>query len=205
MRKIISYEKHLLDFKRLYLEGKKYQELRKRFNCSDKTISRTAKDLNLPPRKNLEELYSRRQGLNFCRDCSADISYLRGDAKRCKDCYKIYRHNYFAIYRKGEKRKETVRKDNATKDAKERKKRYNKSIKGRKSHYKYRMSNKGRSSQRAQVLTRRSRLAKIDGKYSLTAAEVRIVRNEYSRCAFCGSKQKLEIEHLIPVSRGGDK
>ena len=136
-----------------------------------------------------------------CIDCGTDISHKRSDAKRCDKCYEKYRQKYHAKYRKTEKRRETVKRDNDSEAAKLRKRKYNHSLKGKLSHLKYRRTEKGKTSGRAQVLKRRTKISGVGG--NLSAAEIRRVKSEYKTCAFCDEKNKLEIEHLIPISRGG--
>jgi len=139
---------------------------------------------------------------NKCVDCKIDISDKRSNAKRCNVCYNKYRKEYFAIYRKTPKSKETVKRANETPETRARKRIYNKSEKGRKAHLKYRRSEKGKTSLRAQVLKRRARIAKVDG--NLSALDIRKVKNHFDRCVYCGEKESLELEHIDPISKGGN-
>jgi len=141
--------------------------------------------------------------IRFCVDCEVDLSNEHALKKYCDDCYKPHRNKYFAAYRKTDKHKKAIQRANDSTAGRARKRKYNHSIKGKIAHKKYRGTEKGKTSGRAQVLTRRVRQKNVEGG-SLSAVEVRKVKNDYSSCAYCNSTEKLIIEHLIPVSRGGN-
>lgn len=67
---------------------------------------------------------------------------------------------------------------------------------------KYRESENGKIQCRINVIRRRGRIAKV--KSTLTQDEWEHICKTYNyRCAYCGKKTKLEMDHVVPISLGG--
>lgn len=67
---------------------------------------------------------------------------------------------------------------------------------------KYADTDKGKETQRAIVRRRRAKQAQAE--YPLTSKEWQIVLDKYGRkCVYCGSKKKIEMDHVVPLSKGG--
>lgn len=52
-------------------------------------------------------------------------------------------------------------------------------------------------------ISRQQRRAAATGTHFTTAQWLALVEQYQGRCAYCGAKEKLEVEHKIPLSRGG--
>lgn len=115
---------------------------------------------------------------------------------RCSHCEYIYRKSYHANYRKSDKRKESVKRDNDSPNGKARKRNYNKTEKGVAAVHKYHQTEKGKESMKKQVFIRRSLLK---SKTDLPKGWQQLLKKKYSACIYCGSKEKLQIEHIYPI------
>lgn len=66
----------------------------------------------------------------------------------------------------------------------------------------YKKTENGRALERKHVLKRRAQLARVE--FTLTVDEWEEIKKRYNCCcAYCGKKKKLEMDHVIPISKGG--
>lgn len=115
----------------------------------------------------------RKQGKSTCKDCNAEISA----ASRTGQCQKC-RYNYRIRTEPGLRAAVLL---NVRKQSK---------------------TPKGRESSRHHVRKRRAIMAQVES--TLTREQWKAVLKKFDyRCAYCHQKKKLEMDHIIPISKGG--
>ena len=122
----------------------------------------------------------------------------------CRECLRLYQKEY----RKKEEFKETKKKWESANADKLReqnrilKRKYSKTEKYRQYRHKYKVSDKGKLQNIIDQNKRRAH--KLNQIKTLTTNQWRIILGLYSgKCAYCGSKKEIQLDHVIPVSKGG--
>lgn len=109
----------------------------------------------------------------YCIDCGQEISN-RSKKERCLNCHTKYMR------------------------------RINQNYKNRqyKIIQKYRKSKNGQETGRAHVRRRRAIIAEVEN--TLTQQEWQDILKKFDyKCAYCGTDEKIEMDHVIPISKGG--
>lgn len=67
------------------------------------------------------------------------------------------------------------------------------------------LDDKKRRIQRAKILTEQEDSTFITGKREIIPDDVKIFvwRRDKGKCVKCGSKERLEYDHIIPIAKGG--
>jgi 5-methylcytosine-specific restriction endonuclease McrA len=149
-------------------------------------------------------------GINYPRTKEFFIpckGYTDGLTRWCRKCSAKNRNKW---------RKENMFRENHTPAAIERRKRYKKSIKGKVSANKYsknhpevewRKGKMWRLKHPEQVAhSKRIRRERMNGVLkTLTFNEWEdILKNFEYECVYCGRKEKITLDHLVPITKGGD-
>lgn len=108
-----------------------------------------------------------------CIDCGCDIN-PKGKLGRCRKCHHKYEWHSNPEYR----------------------------AKKNKTRQKYSKTLKGKITAQYHTVKRRSILARAET--TLTKEEWKIILEKFDyRCAYCHKKTKLEMDHVIPITKGG--
>lgn len=158
-----------------------------------------------------------------CSKCGrwwpATLEFFRPGHRQCRSCERETSINYYRA-----NRDERLQKMKAWKDARrpelreQRRKRYHADPETeRASHRKWLKKNRERTrvyarshNRKPEVRARRAEVQRARFHRSrgapgvFTTADIaRLRKSQHDRCYYCGKKQKLTVDHIVPLSRGG--
>jgi len=112
----------------------------------------------------------------YCIDCGVNIETKRKitKCKRCLSCYRKWKRKTDPAYLERERKKLKA----------------------------YASTERGKETARGCVRRRRARQAQVE--HPLTSQEWQVVLKKYDyKCVYCGSKKRIEMDHIVPLSKGG--
>jgi len=135
----------------------------------------------------------RRSDNDGCIDCNRErsINYYYANIERLKVQQKAYESQPEIRARKTEQMR-ARRKSDPVRQKQEKKRQYQKDLE------------KSRKQGRLNSQARRSRTRKVKLETILKEDIDRLFAEFGNTCAYCGSSQKLTLDHIYPISRGGD-
>jgi 5-methylcytosine-specific restriction endonuclease McrA len=143
-------------------------------------------------------------GLNqYCKTCWKDFLTKW---KRTKSG-RLSRDKTCAKYRKTKKCKESQRKYWLSEKGKQKKRdseqKLSRKLKKAEYAHEYRQTEKGKLSRANYFHKRRIAINSTDNK--ITLADWRGIKKQYKyKCIYCGEKKPLTMDHIIPLSKGGE-
>lgn len=66
----------------------------------------------------------------------------------------------------------------------------------------YNLSEKGKICSTKYVHKRLSRIR--NSKFNLSSKDIELIFSKFDCCVYCGSKERLTLDHVIPISKGGE-
>ena len=158
--------------------------------------------------ENGEYFYKQKKGKNGfgseCKQCRK--SYMRWHHKKNKEKYNQLRKERYQKNKKRETAQVYAYREKNKKKIKEYWAHYYQRNKEQyKSHNKrYREENPGKFKEYSRRRNHRRRQAELGAKFNFSAEEWQQCLAHFNhQCAYCGSKESLEQEHVVPVSVGG--
>lgn len=127
-------------------------------------------------------------------------------SKKGQAIKKAYRQKYTLTEEQKERYREAARLHEKEQKYKDRQKRYRESPKGKKykaeKDKRHAKTENGKFSKRKTEIKRKHQMKSTD--CTLTRKEWIAIKEKFgNRCAYCGKEARLEMDHVIPLSRGG--
>ena len=152
------------------------------------------------------------QTCSICKKTSEDVKFNK-NTRRCISCEKVYHHNWYKENTEKEKKRVTLwMNENPERAKKYREISYHRNRdKILKLGKRWRNKNKEKMAELKSTWRKKNPLKsqeynnkrRVRGGRSFTSDELEILISLYPFCLKCGTDKQLEVDHIVPLSKGG--